>query len=61
MRSIAFTIIYFSFIFKNISMFSLTPLFFLLVFVLIILKISMRSNKKQLDESLDNISSVDTL
>ena len=37
------------------------PILFLFVFVLAILKISLRSNKKGLDNSLENIGSIDVL
>jgi len=60
-RSIIFSLIYFLFIFNNISIFTLSPIVFLLIFVFIILKISMRANMEELNKSLDNISSIDTL
>ncbi len=60
-RSIIFLLIYLFFIFNNISLFSFIPIFFLLLFVSIILKISMRGNLKGLDESLDNIDTIDIL
>jgi hypothetical protein len=37
------------------------PIFILLAFVLTILKISMRSNREDLDKSLENIDSIDIL
>ena len=60
-RSTIFFLFYLFLIFNNISILSLIPILFLLFFVLIILKISMRTNMKELDNSLDNIASVDGL
>ena len=60
-RSIAFFLVYLFLIFNNISILALVPILFLLVFVLTILKISMRTNIEGLDKSLDNIGSVDIL
>ena len=61
MRSITFFLVYFFLIFNNISILTFFPILFLLVFVLIILKVSMRSNLKGLEKSLDNIGSIDIL
>ena len=60
-RSIAFFLVYSFLIFNNISILTLAPILFLLLFVFIILKISMRTNMEGLDKSLDNIGSVDIL
>ena len=60
-RSIGFCLAYFFLIFNNISILTLIPVLFLIVFVLTILKISMRANMKGLDKSLDNIGSIDIL
>ena len=60
-RSIIFSLIYLFFIFKNISLLNLFPIFCLLIFVFIILKISMRSNIERLHKSLENIGSIDIL
>ena len=60
-RSIIFFLFYLFLIFNNISILSLIPILFLLFFVLTILKISMRANKEELDNSLNNIVSVDVL
>ena len=60
-RSIIFLLIYLFLIFNNISLFSLTPIFFLALFVFIILKISKRSNIEELNNSLNNIGSIDIL
>ena len=60
-RSIIFLFIYLFLISNNISLFSLTPAFFLALFVFIILKISKRSNLEELNNSLNNIGSIDIL
>ena len=60
-RSIIFFLVYLFLIFDNISILTLTPVLFLLVFVLIIFRISMRANIEGLDKSLDNIDSIDIL
>jgi len=60
-RSILLFLFYLLLIFKNISVLSILPMFFLLVFVLIILKISTRSNLEGLNQSLDDVVSVDIL
>jgi hypothetical protein len=60
-RSIIFLLIYLFLISNNISLLALTPVFFLLAFVLFILKISMRANMEEFNKSLDNIGSVDIL
>jgi polyisoprenyl-phosphate glycosyltransferase len=60
-RSLVFFLVYFFLIFKNISSLTIIPIFLLLLFILIILKISMRSNINELNNSLDNIGSIDVL
>ena len=60
-RSTIFFLVYLFFIFNKISILSLFPVLFLLVFVLVILKISKRSNFHEFNKSLDNIGSVDVL
>ena len=60
-RSTIFFILYFFLILENISIFTLMPIFLLLIFVFIILKISMRTNMQDFDKSLDNIGSIDIL
>ena len=60
-RSIAFFLAYSFLIFNNISILTLVPILFLLLFVFIILKISMRANMEGFDKYLDNIGSVDIL
>ena len=54
-RSIIFFLVYLFFIINNISIFTLVPLLFLLIFVLTILKISKRANIDGLNKSLDNV------
>jgi len=60
-RSIVFLLVYLFFIFENISLVNFIPIFLLLFFVIIILKISMRANIKELQKSLENIGNVDIL
>lgn len=60
-RSIIIFSIYLFLISGNISMFTFLPILFLFFFIFFILKISMRSNKEDLNKSLDNIDSVDVL
>ena len=60
-RSIIFLLVYLFLIFNNISILSSIPILFLIIFVLYIIKISMRSNKSEFDKSLDNIGSIDVL
>ena len=60
-RSIIIFLIYSFLILGKISALTLLPIVFLLVFVLIILKISKRSSITDFDKSLDNIGSVDVL
>ena len=60
-RSIIFLLVYLFLIFNNISVLTVVPILFLIMFVLIIFKISMRANMNELDKSLDNIDNVDIL
>ena len=60
-RSTVFFLIYLFLIFNNISTFTLIPVLLLIIFTLTILKISMRANINELNNSLDNVSSVDVL
>ena len=60
-RSSIFFLIYLFLIFDSISIFSALPIIFLFIFVLIIFKLSMRSNIEGLNQSLDNIDKVDIL
>ena len=60
-RSIIFFLAYSFLIYNNISILTVFPLFCLLVFVLVVLKISMRANMKEFNQSLENIGSIDIL
>jgi len=60
-RSIAFFLVYLFLIFNNISILTLVPILFLLLFVFTIFKISMRANMEGFNKSLDNIGSIDIL
>ena len=60
-RSIAYLLVYLFLIFNNISVLTLIPILFLLVFLFIILRLSTRANMEGLNKSLDNIGSVDVL
>ena len=60
-RSIIFLVAYLFLIFNTISLLSFFPILLLLVFVFTILKISFRSNINELNNSLDNIGSIDIL
>ena len=60
-RSITIFLVYLFLIFNNISMFSISPILFLLIFVFTILKISKRANMEEFNKSLDNINSIDVL
>jgi len=60
-RSITFFLVYLFFIFNNISVITLTPIFFFLLFVFTVLKISTRADKIGFEKSLDNIGSIDVL
>jgi Ca2+/Na+ antiporter len=60
-RSIAFLLIYLFLISNNFSILTLVPILFLILFVLIILKISKRTNMEGLNKSLENIGSIDVL
>ena len=60
-RSILLFLIYLFLIYGNISFLSMIPIFFLLIFVILILKISMRSNLGEFNQSLENIGNIDIL
>ena len=60
-RSIAFLLVYLFLIYNNFSILTLIPILFLILFVLIILKISKRTNMEGLNKSLENIGSIDLL
>ena len=60
-RSTTIFLVYLLLIFNNISMLSVSPILFLLIFVFTILKISMRADMEEFNKSLDNINSIDVL
>ncbi len=60
-RSILFFLIYLFLIYENVSILNMLPILCLLFFVLIILKISKRSNMEEFNQSLENIGSIDIL
>ena len=60
-RSIAFLFAYIFLIFNNISILTLIPVLFLIAFVPIVLKISLRANIEEFNRSLENIGSIDVL
>ena len=61
MRSIIFFLVYLFLIYKNISILTIFHIFCLIAFVFIILKISMRANMGEFNQSLENIGSIDIL
>ena len=60
-RSVIFFLLYSLLIYINISILTMLPVFCLLVFVSIILKISKRANIEEFNQSLENIGSIDVL
>lgn len=60
-RSVILFLLYSLLIYNNISILTMLPVFCLLVFVFIILKISMRANIEEFNQSLENIVSIDVL
>ena len=60
-RSVIFFLLYSLLIYNNISILTMLPVFCLLVFVSIILKISKRANIEEFNQSLENIGSIDVL
>ena len=60
-RSIILSLVYFLFFYNNFSIFFFIPIFFLILFVFTILKISRRANMEGLNNSLKNIDSIDVL
>ena len=60
-RSILLFLMYLFLIYGNISFLSMIPIFCLLIFVILILKISMRSNLGEFNQSLENIGNIDIL
>ena len=60
-RSVLFLLIYLFFISNNLSFITLFPALAVLIFLLSILKISSRENIEELNNSLENIGSIDVL
>ena len=60
-RSAVLFLVYFLFFFNNFSLIFFVPIFFLILFVFTILKISKRANMEGLNNSLKNIDSIDVL
>ena len=60
-RSVLFLIFYLFFIYNNISIITLFPSLAVLIFLLLILKVSSRENIGELSNSLENIDSIDVL
>ncbi len=60
-RSILLLFAYLLLIFNSISILTLFPILFLIVFVIIILKISTRANMEEFNKSLENIGNIDVL
>ncbi len=60
-RSILFLTLYLFFISVNFTIITLFPALIVLIFLFLILKISSRENSEELNNSLKNINSIDTL
>ena len=60
-RSVLFLLIYLFFISNNLSFITLFPALIVFIFLLSILKISSRENIEELNNSLENIGSIDVL
>ena len=60
-RSLLFFIVYFCLIFQNISFVTFFPIIFLIVLLILIFVISVRENYKELENSLQNIKSIETV
>ena len=60
-RSILFLFIYLFFVYSNLSIITLFPVFVVLIFLFSILRISFRENIEELNNSLENIGSIDVL
>ena len=60
-RSILFLIFYLFFVYSNLSIITLFPVLVVVVFLFLILKTSSRENIEELNNSLENISSIDVL
>ena len=60
-RSVLFLIFYLFFIYSNLSIITLFPALAVLIFLFSILKVSSRENIEELNNSLENIGSIDVL
>ena len=60
-RSVLFLYIYLFLVFHNLSFITFFPALTVLIFLLLIFKVSSRENIKELNNSLDNIDSIDVL
>jgi len=60
-RSVLFLFIYLFFISNNLSFITLFPVFIISIFLLLIIKVSFRENIDELNNSLENIGSIDVL
>ena len=60
-RSVLFLLIYLFFVSNSLSIITLFPVLILLIFLLLILKVSSRENIEELNNSLENIGSIDVL
>ena len=60
-RSVLFLFIYLFFVSNSLSVITLFPALAVLIFLLLILKVSSRENIKELNNSLENIGSIDVL
>ena len=60
-RSVLFLFIYLFFVSNNLSVITLFPVLAVFIFLLLILKVSSRENIEELNNSLENIGSIDVL
>ena len=60
-RSVLFLFIYLFFVSNNLSVITLFPVLAVFIFLLLILKVSFRENIEELNNSLENIGSIDVL
>ena len=60
-RSFLFLFIYLFFVFNNLSIITLFPVLAVLIFLLLIFKVSSRENIEELNNSLENIGNIDVL
>jgi len=60
-RSVLFLFIYLFFVSNNLSVITLFPVLAILIFLFLILKVSSRENIEELNNSLENIGSIDVL